>query len=107
MLGVMKHLSEPDQPVAQLPWQRGEKVDVLHDEATLNLPSGPSEGKKKKPIRCETVAFRNIFLPSRAIKEGTGILVYTIVAMTRTLKDNENGQTHTLLHAASKLIPSW
>lgn len=107
MLGVIEHLAEPDQPVAQSPWQRGEKVDVPLDEAALSFPSGPSEGKKKKPICCETIAFRNSFLPSRAIKEGTGILIYTIVAVTRTLKDDENGQTHALLHATSKLLPGW
>ncbi|KAI1243366.1 hypothetical protein IHE44_0000963 [Lamprotornis superbus] len=36
-----------------------------------------------------------------AIKEGTGILIHTIVAVTSTLKDAGNDQMHLLLHATN------
>lgn len=64
-------------------------------------------GEGKKPIHCETVTCRNIFLPLKAIKEGTGVLIYTVVTVTRTLKDSVDGQTQSLLHVTSKLLPSW
>lgn len=63
--------------------------------------------EEEKPIHCEIIGFRNIFLPSGAVKEGTGILIHTIVAVTSTLKDAGNDQMHLLLHATSKLLPCW
>lgn len=63
--------------------------------------------EEEKPIHCEIIAFRNIFLPSRAIKEGMGILIHTTVAVTSTLKDAGNDQMHLLLHATSKLLLGW
>lgn len=90
VLGVIEHLSVPDQPVAQLPWQRGGKKKKKKNRCStwegctqpLLLPLWEEE----KPIHCEIIAFKNTFLPSRAIKEGMGILIHTIVAVTSTLK---------------------